>query len=94
MKTMSKAVSLLALAVALTLSGSHVFAKGGGGAGHPTQVKTSGTSAAPSPVVGGGQKYHRGCAYNPTAPQCRPGHTQPTCKGPHMGPNGVMIQCD
>ena len=23
-----------------------------------------------------------------------PGHTQPTCKGPHKSPNGVMIQCD
>ena len=25
---------------------------------------------------------------------CGVGHTQPTCKGPHKGPNGVMIQCD
>ena len=25
---------------------------------------------------------------------CGTGHTQPTCKGPHKGPNGVMIQCD
>ena len=24
----------------------------------------------------------------------RPGHTQPPCEGAHMGPNGVMIQCE
>ena len=39
---MSKVVSLLAISVALTLSGSHVFAKSGA----PSQVKTSGKSAA------------------------------------------------
>jgi hypothetical protein len=39
MQAISKAVSLLAVAVALSLSSSHVFAKSGGG---PSQVKTSG----------------------------------------------------
>ena len=27
-------------------------------------------------------------------PPTPPNATQPTCKGPHKGPNGVMIQCD
>jgi hypothetical protein len=92
MKAMSKAVSLLAVAAALTLGGSLVLAKGGGGAGHPTQVKTSGTSATPSPKA----RPTYSCSKNPV-PGCRnyaPGHTQPTCRGGHMGPNGVMIQCD
>jgi hypothetical protein len=89
MKAISQAASLLALAVAVSFSQSDAFAKSGG----PTQVKTSGTSAGPSPVAGS-QNKHRGCYQNPTAPGCRPGHTQPTCRGPHMGPNGVMIQCD
>lgn len=33
------------------------------------------------------------CLPNKTG-HCGTGHTQPTCKGPHKGPNGVMIQCD
>jgi len=88
---------VLALAVlSLTLCGSQVFAKSG--PGHPTQVKTSGTSATPSGSGGGGsQRPTFSCAKNPV-PGCRnysgPGHTQPTCLGPHRGPNGVMIQCD
>jgi hypothetical protein len=91
MTTVSKVVSLLAISVALTLSGSPVFAKSGGG---PSQVKTSGTSATPS----GGQtkpKPTHSCSKNPQ-PGCSnyvPGHTQPPCRGGHMGPNGVMIQC-
>ncbi len=44
MITISKVVSLLAITVALTLSGSPVMAKGGGG---PSQVKASGNSATP-----------------------------------------------
>ena len=44
MTAMSKVVLLLAISAALTLSGSLVFAKTVG----PGQVKTSGTSAAPS----------------------------------------------
>jgi hypothetical protein len=32
-----------------------------------------------------GRQY---CVYLPG------GTTQPACKGPHKGPNGVMIQCD
>ncbi len=93
MKAMSKAVSLLAISVALTLSGSHVFAKNDG----PGQVKTSGTSAAPSGSGASGSPPRStfSCSKNPQ-PGCRnyaPGHTQPPCHGPHMGPNGVMIQC-
>ncbi len=41
MTTISKGFSFLAISVALTLSGSPVMAKGGGG---PSQVKTSGNS--------------------------------------------------
>jgi len=89
MKAISRAASLLALAV--SFSQSDAFAKSGGGG--PTQVKTSGTSAGPSPVAGS-QNKPRGCDQNPRQPGCRPGHTQPTCLGPHRGPNGVMIQCD
>jgi len=96
----SKVVSLLVISVALTLSGSPVFAKSGGG---PSQVKTSGTSAAPSGSTGTHSKHvtpprvlvcrvgasgRRNCWYAPG------GTTQPACKGPHKGPNGVMIQCD
>jgi hypothetical protein len=92
MTAISKVVSLLAISAASTLSGSYVFAKSGGG---PSQVKTSGTSAAPS-GAGGGQLKERAvpfpCGHHG---YCQPpGHTQPTCRGGHMGPNGVMIQCD
>src|ERR1035437_8245087 len=56
MKAISKAVSLLAVVGAWSLIGSHIFAKGGGGSGggasHPSQVKTSGTSAAPRAAAG------------------------------------------
>ena len=35
-----------------------------------------------------------GCFRDPEAPNCRPGATQPVCRGGHKGPNGVTIQCD
>jgi hypothetical protein len=94
MKAMSKAVSLLAISVALTFSGSHVFA----GNGSPGQVKTSGTSAAPSGSgAGGNQSQKHACHNGGTGSRCivapTPGHTQPPCRGGHKGPNGVMIQC-
>jgi hypothetical protein len=94
MTTTSKVVSLLAISAALMLSGSHVFAKSGSG---PSQVKTSGTSAAPS-GAGDSTSKRRGGAGGGCGHACppppRPGHTQPTCRGGHMGPNGVMVQCD
>jgi hypothetical protein len=34
------------------------------------------------------------CRTYPSNAWCRPGHSQPDCRGPHRGPNGVMIQCD
>ena len=87
MATVSKVVSLVAISVALTLSGSPVFAKSGGG---PSQVKTSGTSAAHSgnqaggPVVrrpkGCGHKTYGACAFPPS-----PGATSggdPVNRGP------------
>jgi hypothetical protein len=95
MSAISKVVSLLAISAALTLSGSHVFAKSAGGPAHPSQVQASGTSAAPA-GAGDSESKRRGgygCGHACPAPP-RPGHTQPTCKGPHRGPNGVMIQCD
>ena len=91
MTAISKAVSFLAISVALTLNGSSAFAKSGGG---PSQVKTSGTSATPSGSQAKPKPTHS-CSKNPQ-PGCSnyvPGHTQPTCRGGHMGPNGVMIQC-
>jgi len=96
MTAMSKVVSLLAISLALTLSGSQVFAKSSGG---PSQVKTSGTSAAPS---GSGARDNTAKGHGGTGVGCghhcppppRPGYTQPPCRGGHMGPNGVMIQCD
>jgi hypothetical protein len=108
MKAMWKTVSLLALAGALASSGSLVFAKGGGGSG-PVHGSGTSAAPAPvgggkSKVVT--SKYVT-CATNPNQPRCQgfcytqhppaycgPGHTQPTCRGPHRGPNGVMIQCD
>jgi hypothetical protein len=95
MTAMSKVVSLLAISAALTLSGSPIFAKSGG----PSQVKTSGTSAAPSgPGANDSTSKRRGGAGGGCGHACppppRPGHTQPACRGGHMGPNGVMVQCD
>jgi hypothetical protein len=108
MKAMSKAVSLLAISVALAASGSQAVAKNEG----PGQVKTSGTSAAPSGSDAGGSKYigpprpSTGTCRGSSCVACRgsgsktcypwynpPGSTLPTCRGGHMGPNGVMIQC-
>ena len=98
MTTVPKVVSFLAISVALTLSGSQVFAKTVG----PGQVKTSGTSATPSGSgTGGGQVKH---ATPPRVLVCHQGAsggrycvsepggtTLPPCRGGHMGPNGVMI---
>jgi hypothetical protein len=86
-----KAMSLVAISVALTLSGSHAFAKTSGSSG-ASQVKTSGTSAAPSGSGAGGSPP-RSTDCTKSSHPCKPGHTQPPCRGPHMGPNGVMIQC-
>jgi hypothetical protein len=93
MKAVSQAVSILTISVAMMLSGSLVYAKSGGG---PSQVKASGTSAFSS-GAGGGQSQKHACHNGGTGSRCivapRPGTTQPTCHGGHMGPNGVMIQC-
>jgi hypothetical protein len=92
MTAISKAMSLLAISAALILSGSHVFAKNDG----PGQVKTSGTSAAPSGSGAGGSQPKaklRPCVGHQHYNCGTPGHTQPPCRGGHMGPNGVMIQC-
>ena len=88
MTIISKAVALVAISAALTLSGSHVFAKT---RVIPGQASTSGASAAPSSASGSQSKLPWQCWRN-HCPQ--PGTTQPTCLGPHRGPNGVLIQCD
>jgi hypothetical protein len=94
MKTSQKLMLLVALAV--SLNASQVFAKSSGapsgGANHQSEVKTSGTSAA-RPSGSGGQSKFRpaNCPLHKCAGQ--PGYTQPTCRGGHMGPNGVMVEC-
>ena len=65
MKPLSKAVLLLAVTAALTLSAGHAFARSGGG--HPTQVKTSGTSTTPSSTGSGGggtRSKAKACRYH------------------------------
>jgi hypothetical protein len=94
MIAISKAVSLLAISLVLGVSGSQVLAKTS--APHPAQasgtsVSSVGGSGAGTDVSKRGGGY--GCGHHCPIPP-RPGHTQPTCKGPHRGPNGVMIQCD
>jgi hypothetical protein len=92
MITISKVVSLLAISVALTLSGSDVFAKSGG---NPGQVKTSGTSAAPSgSSAGGNQVKTRGCTRSyhcvkPTQPPGATGGNDP--RGPNRGPGNPTL---
>ena len=76
--------TLSALAVTIALLGS---------AGTTVAAKNSKHVVTPS----GSQSGQDICRNNPNNQHChpaqRPGHTQPACKGPHMGPNGVMIQC-
>ncbi len=55
MKATSKAVSLVVISVALTFSGSDVFAKTSGSNG-ASQAKSSGTSATPSGSGAGGNQ--------------------------------------
>ena len=93
MTTMSKAMLVFAILVAWMAGSSEVFAK----TGSPGQVKTSGTSATPSGSGAGGSQPKaklRPCVGHHTYNCGTPGTTQPTCRGGHMGPNGVMIQCD
>jgi hypothetical protein len=94
MTTISKVVSLLAISVALTLSGSDVFAKTGGSNG-PSQVKSSGTSAAPSgSSAGGNQVKTRGCTRSylcakPIQPPGSTGGSDP--RGPNRGPGDPAL---
>lgn len=90
MKTISKTVVLLAVSAAFVLSGSDVFAKSGGG---PSRVKTSGTSAVPSGAGNSRSKYIPYCKRHPGWGGCPPKADPPPCRGPHRGPNGLMIQC-
>ena len=89
MRATSKMVTLLTISVALILSDTPVFTKTVG----PGQVKTSGTSAAPSGAGGTRSKYVPYCKLHPGRGGCPPKADQPPCRGGHMGPNGVMIQC-
>jgi hypothetical protein len=97
MKAMSKVAMLLAISAALTLSCSDVFAKSnGGGPGQvrPAPVHASGTSA-PSGAGANQSRYvpYPYCKLHPGWGGCPPKADQPPCRGPHRGPNGVMIQC-
>jgi hypothetical protein len=92
MKALSIVVSLFALSAALTVSGGQGLAKSNG----PGLAHSSGTSAPSTPSdAAGGSKRHgggAGCGHA-CPPHSRPLPPQPPCRGPHMGPNGVMIQC-
>ena len=108
MNQMCKALSFLVVVAALGSSCSHVLARSSGGGGHPTQVKGSGTTFAPAPVSGRKtrviSKRPHPCEQGPITPACQlycqkfPSvstcRTQSPCRGPHRGPNGVMIQCE
>ena len=93
MQAMSKAVSLLAISMAVTLSGSHVFAKTVGPS-RTSQVKTSGTSAAPS-GAGGGQDKRIYCYLGhcvdlpPRQPPGATGGNDP--RGPNRGPGDPAL---
>lgn len=78
----------LAISVALSVSASQGFAKGGVHA--PSVVHSPSTHAAVPK-----RHWTRGdfCKMYPQSCGIPLGHTQPTCRGPHRGPNGVMIQC-
>jgi hypothetical protein len=95
MTAISKVVSLLAISAALTLSGSHVFAKSSGG---PSQVKTSGTSAAPSgSSAGGNQSQKHACHNGGTGSRCIVAPTSPGAtggndpRGPNRGPGDPTL---
>jgi hypothetical protein len=88
------ALSLCAVSAAVGLSASEVFGKSASGGHAPGVVHSPG---APATVTQ--SRYHTPlwyrCMKYPLDPACRaPNPTQPTCKGPHRGPNGLMIQCD
>jgi hypothetical protein len=112
MKAISRTVSCLAVAVALTVSCGLAFAKGGGGGGgggggagggpgsgfgaHPTQVKTSGTSAQPSSSAGPtfGEKRGGGsCGHHTNCVSSPPLGTQSgnDPRGPNRGPGHPVI---
>ena len=93
MTTVPKVVSLLAISAALTLSGSHVFAKTvGPGSGEDIRhfcrpLRRWRQPEQYIPLVC--HQLHPGgeLRVQPRGPH------QPPCRGGHMGPNGVMIQC-
>lgn len=91
-------LALCAIAAALTVSGgAEVFAKTTAPKITPpkitptssTSVSSAGDNTSKRHGGGGGGGCGHACP-----PPSRPGHTQPTCRGGHMGPNGVMVQCD
>jgi hypothetical protein len=96
MTAISKVVSLLAISVAVTLSGSHVFAKTGSSNG-ASQAKSSGTSAAPSGSgASGNQDKSKGCngskhCGGPPAKQPPPGATGGNDPNPNRGPGNPTL---
>lgn len=80
--------TLSALAVTIALLGS---------AGTTVAAKNTQHVVTPN----GSQDGKDICKNNPNNQHCHPnqgigatGKPLPTCKGPHRGPNGVMIQCN
>jgi len=79
--------TLSALAVTIALLGS---------AGTTVAAKNNKQAVTSS----GSQSGQEICKNNPNNEHCHPsqetggGKPQPTCKGAHKGPNGVMIQCN
>jgi hypothetical protein len=96
MKATLKAVSLVVISVALTLSGSDVFAKTGGPNG-ASQAKSSGTSAAPSgSSAGGNQSQKHACKNGGTGSRCivatpPPGATGGNDPNPNRGPGNPTL---
>jgi hypothetical protein len=96
MIAISKVVSLLAISAAVTLSGSHVFAKTGSSNG-ASQAKSSGTSAAPSgSSAGSNQDKSKGCRAG--SKQCSeplhqtpPGATGGNDPNPNRGPGNPTL---
>jgi hypothetical protein len=92
MKATLKAVLALAVTAAVILSGNQVLARSGGG---PSQAHGSGANATSMQhATGTAETFQQkvNCPYHHCAPQ-KPIPDKPPCRGGHMGPNGVMIQC-
>jgi hypothetical protein len=88
MRATSKMVTLLTISVTLMLSGSHVLAKTVG----PGQVKTSGTSAAPSGAAAAAGRRATLCHHNHYYYACSPpASVGGGVGGPNRGPGNPTL---